>query len=109
MAGGELLLELLSEEIPARMQRRAIDDLCRHLEEWLQTHRIRAAKVTGYVTPRRLAVIAEGIPSRQTESNAPPRRGPRVDARQAAIDGFLRSVGLTSIDQCEVRDNYYFA
>jgi len=58
----ELLLELLSEEIPARMQRRAIDDLKQHLDEWLQVHRIRAANITGYVTPRRLTVIANGIP-----------------------------------------------
>jgi len=108
----ELLLELLSEEIPARMQRRAIDDLKQHLDEWLQVHRIRAANITGYVTPRRLTVIANGIPE-----DLPPqeedRRGPRIGAPQAAIDGFLRSAGLATIEDCEVRDTgrgeFYFA
>ncbi len=107
---GELLLELLSEEIPARMQGRAVEDLKKHLDEWLQTHRIRTeSQIAGYVTPRRLTVIATGIPARQTESTAPPRRGPRVGAPETAINGFLRSLGLNSIDQCEVRDNYYYA
>jgi glycyl-tRNA synthetase beta chain len=109
----ELLLELLSEEIPARMQRRAIEDLVQHLRGWLQVHRIPAAEpIHGYVTPRRLTVTAEGIPERlplwQEE-----RRGPRIGAPQAAIDGFLRSVGVAAIEDCEVRDTgrgeFYFA
>jgi len=109
---GELLLELLSEEIPASMQRRAIDDLVRHLREWLQVHRVPAAEpICGYVTPRRLTVIAYGIPGREPQRQEE-RRGPRVDAPQTAIEGFLRSVGLTSIAQCEVRDTgrgeFYF-
>jgi len=99
----ELLLELLSEEIPARMQRRAIDDLRRHLGEWLQAHRIRGAEsIDGYVTPRRLTVIAHGIPERQPPRQEE-RRGPRVGSPQHAIDGFLRGAGIASIDQCEVR------
>ena len=109
----ELLLELLSEEIPARMQPRAIGELVKHLDEWLQAHRIPAIPpIHGYVTPRRLTAIANGIPERlplQREE----RRGPRVGAPQAAIDGFLRSVGLASIQDCEVRDTgrgeFYFA
>lgn len=106
---GELLLELLSEEIPARMQRRAIDDLVKHLGEWLQVHRIPAVEpIQGYVTPRRLTVIADGIPARQPDDSEE-RRGPRLGSPQQAIDGFLRSVGLTSIDQCEARDDRYFA
>jgi len=109
----ELLLELLSEEIPARMQRRALEDLVQHLREWLQAHRIPAVEpIRGYVTPRRLTVTADGIPERlplwQEE-----RRGPRLGAPQAAIDGFLRSVGATAIEDCEVRDTgrgeFYFA
>jgi glycyl-tRNA synthetase beta chain len=109
----ELLLELLSEEIPARIQRRAIEDLVQHLREWLQVHRIPAAEpIHGYVTPRRLTVTAEGIPERlplwQEE-----RDGPRLGAPQAAIDGFLRSVGVAAIEECEVRDTgrgeFYFA
>jgi glycyl-tRNA synthetase beta chain len=99
----ELLLELLSEEIPARMQRRALDDLRRHLGEWLQAHRIRGSgSIDGYVTPRRLTVIAYGIPERQPPGNEE-RRGPRVGSPQQAIDGFLRGAGIASIDQCEVR------
>jgi glycyl-tRNA synthetase beta chain len=112
-AKGELLLELLSEEIPARMQRRAIEDLRRHLDEWLKASRIRGAEpIVGYVTPRRLTVIANGIPMWQ-----PPwkeeKRGPRVGSPQHAIEGFLRSAGIASIEECEVRaidrGEFYFA
>jgi glycyl-tRNA synthetase beta chain len=109
----ELLLELLCEELPARMQRRGIEELVKHLGEWLQVHRIPPLEaIRGYVTPRRLTAIAKGIPERlplQREE----RRGPRVGAPQAAIDGFLRSVGAAVIEDCEVRDTgrgeFYFA
>ena len=109
----ELLLELLCEEIPARMQRRGIEELVKHLGEWLQVHRIPPVEpIGGYVTPRRVTAIAKGIPERlplQREE----RRGPRVGAPQAAIDGFLRSVGAAAIEDCEVRDTgrgeFYFA
>src|ERR1700675_4144036 len=79
---GELLLELLSEEIPARMQRRAIDDFCALIRDKLAAAEIAAQTVRGYVTPRRLAVIAAGIPERQPDRNEE-RRGPRVGAPQA--------------------------
>ena len=105
---GELLLELLTEEIPARMQRRAIDDLRMHLDEWLQSHRLRATTIQSYVTPRRLTLIADGIPARQPDDNEE-KRGPRIGSPDQAVAGFLRSVDLTSIDQCEVRDDRYFA
>jgi glycyl-tRNA synthetase beta chain len=110
---GELLLELLSEEIPARMQRRAIADLKTHLDEWLQAHRIRGVDaIHGYVTPRRLTVIAYGIPERQPPRKEE-RRGPRVGSPRQAIDGFLRSADIASIEQCEVRatdrGEFYFA
>jgi glycyl-tRNA synthetase beta chain len=110
---GELLLELLSEEIPARMQSRAIADLKRHLDEWLQAHRIRGAEaIDGYVTPRRLTVIAYGIPEREPPRKEE-RRGPRVGSPQQALDGFLRTAGIASIEQCEVRatdrGEFYFA
>ena len=108
----ELLLELLSEEIPARMQRRAIDDLTGLLREKLTEAEIPAADLRGYVTPRRLAIIAEGIPSTQPD-RAEERRGPRVGASPQALDGFLRSVGLGSVEDCEVRNTgrgeFYFA
>jgi glycyl-tRNA synthetase beta chain len=109
----ELLLELLSEEIPARMQSRAIADLKRHLDEWLQVHRIRGVgAIDGYVTPRRLTVIAYGIPEREPPRKEE-RRGPRVGSPQQALDGFLHSAGIASIEQCEVRatdrGEFYFA
>jgi glycyl-tRNA synthetase beta chain len=108
----ELLLELLSEEIPARMQRRAIEDLTALVRDKLAAAEIPATTLSGYVTPRRLTVIAQGIPERQPDRSEE-RRGPRLGAPPAAIDGFLRAAGLQSIDQCEVRDTgrgeFYFA
>jgi len=98
----ELLLELLSEEIPARMQRRAVEDLTGLLRDRLAAAEIPAESLRGYVTPRRLAVIAKGIPATQPDQTEK-RRGPRVGAPQPAIDGFLRGAGIASIDRCEVR------
>jgi glycyl-tRNA synthetase beta chain len=105
---GELLLELLSEEIPARMQRRASEDLVGLIRDKLDAAEIPAASVAGYVTPRRLTVIAEGIPLTQPDRSEE-RRGPRVGAPENAINGFLRAAGLQSTDQCEVRGEFYFA
>lgn len=112
MNRGELLLELLCEEIPARMQLRAIEDLTGLIREKLAAAEIGAKSLRGYVTPRRLTVIAEGIPARQPDRREE-RRGPRAGAPQQAIDGFLRAAGLASIEQCELRDTgrgeFYFA
>ncbi|MBV9828203.1 MAG: glycine--tRNA ligase subunit beta [Alphaproteobacteria bacterium] len=112
MSSGELLLELLSEEIPARLQRRAIADLTALIRDKLAAAEIPAANVTGFVTPRRLTVIAEGIPAAQPD-HADERRGPRVGAPAQAVEGFLRSTGLQSLEQCETRDTgrgeFYFA
>ena len=103
---------MLSEEIPARMQRRAIEDLTRLLRDKLAAAELARGRIRGYVTPRRLVVIADGIPPTQPDRTEE-RRGPRVGAPQAAIDGFLRSAGLASIDKCEIRDTgrgeFYFA
>jgi len=109
---GELLLELLSEEIPAGVQTHAIAALTRLLRDKLIAAEIPAASIRGYVTPRRLAIIAEGIPLTQPHRTEE-RRGPRVGAPASAIEGFLRATGLVSIDECEVRDTgrgeFYFA
>ena len=109
---GELLLELLTEEIPARMQRRAIDDLVGLIRDKLAEVEIPAATLKGFVTPRRLAVTADGIPERQPDRSEE-RRGPRVGAPPNALEGFLRSAGLASVEQCEIRDTgrgeFYFA
>jgi glycyl-tRNA synthetase beta chain len=111
-ARGELLLELLSEEIPARMQRRAIDDLVGLVRDKLAAADIAATTIRGYVTPRRLSVVADGIPAQQPERREE-RRGPRVGAPPQALEGFLRAAGLASIEACEVRDTgrgeFYFA
>ncbi|HEX3953649.1 MAG TPA: glycine--tRNA ligase subunit beta, partial [Stellaceae bacterium] len=109
---GELLLELLSEEIPARMQRRAIADLTALIRDKLAAAEIPAAQLRGFVTPRRLTLIAEGVPAAQPDRSEE-RRGPRVGAPPQAIDGFLRATGLASLEQCEMRDTgrgeFYFA
>ncbi len=111
-APGELLLELLSEEIPAGMQRRALEALTELLRGKLAAAEIPAESLRGCVTPRRLTIIAEGIPTTQPD-HAEERRGPRVGAPGPAIDGFLRAAGVVSIDQCEIRDTdrgeFYFA
>jgi glycyl-tRNA synthetase beta chain len=110
-AFGELLLEVLSEEIPAGMQRRAITELTGLLRDKLAAAEIPAAEVRGYVTPRRLTVIAEGIPAGQPDRSEE-RRGPRVGAPAPAIEGFLRSAGIASIEECEIRNTgrgeFYF-
>ncbi len=105
---GELLLELLSEEIPARMQRRALDDLTALIRDKLAAADIPPTAISGYVTPRRLTVVAGGTPARQPDREEE-RRGPRVGSPEQAIAGFLRATGLSSIDQCEVRGEFYFA
>jgi glycyl-tRNA synthetase beta chain len=109
---GELLLELLSEEIPARMQQRAIEVLRALVRDKLAMAEIPPAEIRGYATPRRLVVIAEGIPATQPD-HTEERRGPRKGAPQAALDGFLRSAGLAAIEECEIRDTgrgeFYFA
>ncbi|MBV8334978.1 MAG: glycine--tRNA ligase subunit beta [Alphaproteobacteria bacterium] len=108
----QLLLELLSEEIPAGMQRGAISDFTGLIRDKLSAAEIPAADIRGYVTPRRLTIIADGIPATQPDRSEE-RRGPRVGAPQPAIEGFLRSVGLAAIDECEIRDTgrgeFYFA
>jgi len=94
------------------MQRRAIAEFTGVLRDKLAAAEIPAAEVRGYVTPRRLTVIAQGIPAGQP-GRCEERRGPRVGAPAPAIEGFLRSAGVASIDECEIRDTgrgeFYFA
>lgn len=98
----ELLVELLSEEIPARMQARAADDLKRLIDGKLQSAGLAASRSEAHVTPRRLVYVADGVPTRQPDLKEE-RRGPRADAPEKAIRGFLGSVGL-ALEQCEKRD-----
>ena len=97
----DFLLELRSEEIPARMQDRAREDLRALFERELATAGLRAAEVRTYATPRRLALIAWRLPA-ATEAMREERKGPRADAPPQAIEGFLRSTGLTR-EQLEER------
>src|SRR5690606_1801345 len=97
------LIELLSEEIPARMQARARADLARLFTERLAEAGLKAERIETFSTPRRLALIAHGLPL-ATESVSEERRGPRADAPAQAVEGFLRSTGLGR-DQLEERED----
>ena len=98
----ELLLELFSEEIPARMQTRAAEDLARLLGDALKDAGLEFDQVRSFATPRRLTVVVDGLPARSPDIREE-KKGPRVGAPDAAIQGFLKSAGLASIDQAETR------
>jgi len=100
----ELLLELFSEEIPARMQTRAREDLARLLAKALGEAGLEHKEIKTFATPRRLAAVVDGLPSRSPEVREE-RKGPRIDGPDAAIKGFLKSAGLTSVDQAEKRED----
>jgi glycyl-tRNA synthetase beta chain len=97
----ELLLELLSEEIPARMQTRAAEDLRRLVVEGLKAQGFAVGEAKAYATPRRLALIVEGVPAKSPDLSEE-RKGPRVNAPEQAIAGFLKSAGLKSIKEAQV-------
>ena len=107
----ELFLELLSEEIPARMQARATVNLEYIVSEKLKAAQLPFDRLQAYATPRRLALVVEGLP--RTQANiVEERKGPRTDAPEKAINGFLTNVGL-SLNACERRQTekgeFYFA
>ena len=99
----ELLIEIGSEEIPARMQEAARLQLARNLESLLKEAGLKVSTLTSYVTPRRLVVVAEGVPS-ATEAQLIEKKGPAVSAPKQAIDGFLRANQLDSVDALEIRE-----
>ena len=99
----DFLLELRSEEIPARMQDKARDDLARLFAAELDKAGLRADAIVTFATPRRLTLIARDLPI-ETEATSEERKGPRADAPAQALEGFLRSTGLTR-DQLEERDD----
>lgn len=107
----EFLLELFSEEIPARMQARAAEDLERLVSEGLKKNGLAWDGLRTHVTPRRLNLVIEGLPT-ATPDVSEERRGPRVGSPAQALDGFLKGAGLT-LEQCEQRDTgkgiFYFA
>ncbi|MDI1285236.1 MAG: glycine--tRNA ligase subunit beta [Reyranella sp.] len=99
----ELLLELFSEEIPARMQARAADDLKRLVCDGLKAAGFAFIGARAFATPRRLALVVDGLPVARDDVSEE-RRGPRVGAPDQAVQGFLKGAGLFSLDQAEKRD-----
>jgi glycyl-tRNA synthetase beta chain len=103
----QLVLELFSEEIPARMQSQAARDLERMARERLAEAGFLPEAMASFAGPRRLTLVVEGLPAAQADRSEE-RKGPRVGAPDAAVDGFLRSTGLTR-DQLVDRDGVWFA
>src|SRR6188472_4452881 len=98
----DLLLELFSEEIPARMQARAAEDLRKLVTDRLVDAGLVYEGAKAFVTPRRLALAVQGVPVRQPDVKEE-KKGPRVGAPAGAIEGFVRAAGLASIDQAKVK------
>ncbi|MEV4934206.1 glycine--tRNA ligase subunit beta [Sphingobium sp. LMA1-1-1.1] len=103
----DFLLELRCEEIPARMQLKASDDLARLFTEELAKAGLKPESIDSFVTPRRLALIARNLPL-ETAAVSEEFKGPRTAAPAQALEGFLRKTGLTQ-DQLEDRDGVWFA
>ena len=108
----ELLLEFFSEEIPARMQNKAAQDLLRLVGSGLKAEGLDFANPRAFATPRRLTLVLDGVPARSPDIEEE-RKGPRVGAPEKAIAGFLKAAGLASLDDCETRQDkkgaYYVA
>jgi glycyl-tRNA synthetase beta chain len=98
----DLLLELFSEEIPARMQAKAADDLRRMVTDKLVAEGLVYEGAKAFATPRRLALTVHGIPVRQSDLKEE-RRGPRVGGPDAAIQGFLKATGLARIEDAKIQ------
>ena len=98
----DLLLELFSEEIPARMQARAAEDLRKRVTDRLVDAGLAYEGAKAFVTPRRLALAVHGVPVRQPDVREE-KKGPRVGAPENAIAGFLKAAGLKSIGEAKVQ------
>lgn len=98
----DLLLELFSEEIPARMQAKAADDLRRMVTDKLVAEGLVYEGAKAFATPRRLALTVHGIPMRQPDLKTE-RRGPKMGAPDAAVQGFLKATGLKSLDEAKIQ------
>jgi glycyl-tRNA synthetase beta chain len=96
----DLLLELFSEEIPARMQRQAAEDLRKLVTNALVDSGLTYEGAQAFATPRRLTLHVVGLPAAQPDRREE-RKGPRVGAPDAAVQGFLKSAGLASLDQAQ--------
>src|SRR5689334_11653186 len=100
----DLLLELFSEEIPARMQAKAADDLRRMVTEKLVAEGLVYEGAKAFATPRRLALTVHGIPARQPDLKEE-RKGPRVGGAEPAIQGFLKATGLSSLSEAKIQSD----
>src|ERR1700712_1780540 len=98
----DLLLELFSEEIPARMQAKAADDLRRMVTDKLVAEGLVYDGAKAFATPRRLALTVHGIPARQPDLKDG-RKGPKIGAPDAAVQGFLKAAGLKSLDEAKIQ------
>src|SRR5689334_7633905 len=103
----QLLLELFSEEIPARMQAQAAKDLERMARDRLAAEGLLPEALKTFAGPRRLTLVAEGLPAAQPDRHEE-LKGPRTNAPDQALDGFLRKNGLTK-DQLTEKDGVWFA
>jgi glycyl-tRNA synthetase beta chain len=97
----QLLLELFSEEIPARMQKRAEEDLARAFGEKLKAASLDAKAIRTFSSPRRLGLVIDDLPAKAADVNEE-KKGPRVGSPDQAIQGFLKSAGLNSVDQAQI-------
>ncbi len=100
----DLLLELFSEEIPARMQAQAADALKKLVTDALVERGLLYEGAKAFVTPRRLALAVHGLPGRQADQKEE-KKGPRVGAPEQAVAGFLKSAGLASLDQATIQSD----
>ena len=98
----DLLFELFSEEIPARMQAKAADDLRRMVTDKLVAEGLVYEGAKAFATPRRLTLTVHGIPARQSDLKEE-RKGPRVGGPDAAVQGFLKATGLKSLDEAKIQ------
>src|ERR1700710_1015796 len=98
----DLLLELFSEEIPARMQAKAAEDLRRMVTDKLVVEGLVYEGAKAFATPRRLTLTVHGIPARQSDLKEE-RKGPRVGGPEAAIAGFLKATGLASLEEAKIQ------
>jgi glycyl-tRNA synthetase beta chain len=109
----ELLLELFSEEIPARLQTHAADDLRRLMVDGLKARGLEVGEARAFATPRRLALVIEDVP-KKSPAVSEERKGPRVGAPEQAVQGFLKGAGLKSLADAQVvkdekKGDYYVA
>jgi len=100
----DLLLELFSEEIPARMQAKAADDLKRLVTDKLVAEGLVYEGAKAFATPRRLALTIHGLPARQPDLKDE-RKGPKVGAPDAAVQGFLKATGLASLSEAKIQSD----